>query len=148
MELIYIISLVVLLIYIYSIARLIFGFNNVKVYENKNLTPKKKFSLIVPFRNEEKNLSKLLESFSKLNYPHDLIEIIMVDDFSKDQSERVYIQWRMKNNTFDTTLLENLRLSNSPKKDAITRAIPIVKNEWIITTDADCIVNKNWLLFS
>ena len=146
MELIYIISIVILLIYTYSIARLLFGFNNVKVYESKNLYPKTKFSLIVPFRNEEKNLSKLLESFSKLNYPHDLIEIIMVDDFSKDQSERVYIQWRMKNNTFDTTLLENLRLSNSPKKDAITRAIPIVKNEWIITTDADCIVNKNWLL--
>ncbi|HOD10177.1 MAG TPA: glycosyltransferase [Flavobacterium sp.] len=146
MELIYIISIVILLIYTYSIARLLFGFNNVKVYESKNLYPKTKFSLIVPFRNEEKNLSKLLESFSKLNYPHDLIEIIMVDDFSKDQSERVYIQWRMKNNTFDTTLLENLRLSNSPKKDAIARAIPIVKNEWIITTDADCIVNKNWLL--
>ncbi|TDP58714.1 glycosyltransferase family 2 protein [Flavobacterium dankookense] len=146
MELIYIISLIVLLIYIYSIARLFFGFSNVKVYENKNLVPKTRFSLIVPFRNEEKNLSKLLESFSELNYPHDLIEIIMIDDFSKDQSERVYIQWRMKNDTFDTTLLENLRLSNSPKKDAIARAIPIVKNEWIITTDADCVVNKNWLL--
>ena len=146
MELIYIISLVVLLIYIYSITRLFFGFNNVKVYENKNLMPKTRFSIIVPFRNEEKNLSKLLKSFSKLNYPHDLIELIMIDDFSKDQSERVYIQWRMKNDTFDTTLLENLRLSNSPKKDAIARAIPIVKNEWIITTDADCIVNKNWLL--
>lgn len=146
MELIYIIFLVVLLIYVYSIARLLFGFSNVKVYENKNLIPKTRFSIIVPFRNEKKNLSKLLESFSKLNYPHDLIELIMVDDFSKDQSERVYIQWRMKNDTFDTTLLENLRLSNSPKKDAIARAIPIVKNEWIITTDADCIVNKNWLL--
>jgi cellulose synthase/poly-beta-1,6-N-acetylglucosamine synthase-like glycosyltransferase len=36
-------------------------------------------------------------------------------------------------------------LSNSPKKDAISRAIPIVKNKWIITTDADCIVPKNWL---
>lgn len=146
MELIYIISLIVLLIYVYSIARLFFGFNNVNVYENKNFPPKTKFSIIVPFRNEEKNLSKLLKSFSKLNYPHDLIELIMIDDFSKDQSERVYIQWRMKNDTFDTTLLENLRLSNSPKKDAIARAIPIVKNEWIITTDADCIVNKNWLL--
>jgi cellulose synthase/poly-beta-1,6-N-acetylglucosamine synthase-like glycosyltransferase len=39
-----------------------------------------------------------------------------------------------------------LRLSNSPKKDAISRAVPILKHEWIITTDADCTVNKNWLL--
>jgi hypothetical protein len=47
---------------------------------------------------------------------------------------------------FHTTLLENVRISNSPKKDAITRAIPIIKNEWIITTDADCVVPENWLL--
>lgn len=33
-----------------------------------------------------------------------------------------------------------------PQKDAITRAIPIIKNEWIITTDADCVVPENWLL--
>ena len=52
----------------------------------------------------------------------------------------------MKNDHLDTTLLENLQLSNSPKKDALGRAIPIAKHDWIITTDADCIVNKNWLL--
>jgi cellulose synthase/poly-beta-1,6-N-acetylglucosamine synthase-like glycosyltransferase len=51
----------------------------------------------------------------------------------------------MQNESIDTTLLENLRLSNSPKKDAIGRAIPIAKHDWIVTTDADCTVNKNWL---
>jgi glycosyltransferase involved in cell wall biosynthesis len=100
----------------------------------------------VPFRNEEKNLPKLLASFSKLNYPHELIEIIMIDDFSTDLSERICIRWRMEHDTIDTTLLENLRLTDSPKKDAIARAIPIVKHDWIITTDADCTVPKNWLL--
>ena len=52
----------------------------------------------------------------------------------------------MENGLIETTLLENLRLSNSPKKDAISRAIPILKHEWVVTTDADCTVNKNWLL--
>ena len=52
----------------------------------------------------------------------------------------------MKNGLVETTLLENLRLSNSPKKDAISRAVPIVKHEWIITTDGDCEVNENWLM--
>jgi cellulose synthase/poly-beta-1,6-N-acetylglucosamine synthase-like glycosyltransferase len=69
----------------------------------------------------------------------------MVDDFSKDKSERVYINWRMENGLIETTLLENLRLSNSPKKDAIARAIPILKNQWVVTTDADCVVPENWL---
>ena len=37
------------------------------------------------------------------------------------------------------------RKSNSPKKDAIETAIQVAKNDWIITTDADCLVQKNWL---
>ena len=135
----------ILMIYVVFILQLILGFNKVKSFERTDEKAKTTFSIIIPFRNEEKNLGKLLQSISNLNYPPELFEIIMVDDFSEDTSERVYIKWRMENGLIHSTLLENLRLSNSPKKDAITRAIPIVKNEWIITTDADCTVNKNWL---
>ncbi len=132
--------------YVVFILQLVLGFSKVKSFERTNEKPTTTFSIIVPFRNEEKNLPKLLKSISKLNYPKELFEIIMVDDFSKDNSQRLYIKWRMENGLIETTLLENLRLSNSPKKDAISRAVPIIKHEWIITTDADCIVNKNWLL--
>ena len=137
---------IILIIYIVLIAQLILGFGKVKTFERTNAEPKTSFSIVVPFLNEEKNLRKLLRSISDLNYPKELFELIMVDDFSKDQSERVYINWRMENNKIETTLLENLRLSNSPKKDAITRSIPIVKKDWVLTTDADCVVNENWLL--
>jgi cellulose synthase/poly-beta-1,6-N-acetylglucosamine synthase-like glycosyltransferase len=146
MELITIALYLILLLYVLLILQLVVGFKKVKTFERTNLSPKTAFTLIVPFRNEAKNLPKLLASFSKLNYPHELLEIIMVDDFSTDSSERICIRWRMNHDTLDTTLLENLRLSNSPKKDAIARAMPIAKHDWIITTDADCIVNKNWLL--
>lgn len=140
-----IILIIILAIYSLLILNLVFGFDKVKTFTTDEKTPKTAFTIIVPFRNEEKNLPRLLESFSNLDYPHELIEIIMVDDFSKDQSERVYINWRMQNNDIDTTLLENLKLTNSPKKDAISRALPIAKHDWIITTDADCEVKKNWL---
>ena len=141
-----IVLFLILALYVVFILQLIFGFNKVKSFERTDEKPKTTFSIVVPFRNEEKNLGKLLQSISNLNYPTELFEIIMVDDFSKDASECVYIKWRMENGLIHSTLLQNLRLSNSPKKDAITRAIPIVKNEWIITTDADCTMNKNWLL--
>ena len=133
-------------IYVVFIAQLIYGFNKVKPFERTEVNPKTTFSIIVPFRNEAKNLPKLLKSISKLNYPKELFEIILVDDFSTDTSERICIQWRMANGLIESTLLENLRLSNSPKKDAISRAVPILKHEWMVTTDADCIVTKNWLL--
>lgn len=140
-----IILFLILAVYIIFILQLILGFGKVKSFEKTNQKPKTAFTIIVPFRNEAKNLPNLLGSFSRLNYPRELIEIILVDDFSSDLSERICIRWRMQNDDIDTTLLENLRLSNSPKKDAIARAMPIAKHNWIITTDADCVVPKNWL---
>ena len=145
MGIISIVLLVILLVYVLLIIQLIFGFNKVKSFHVTDLAPKTAFTIVIPFRNEAKNLPKLLESISNLNYPHKMIEIILVDDFSTDNSERICIQWRMKYEHLDTTLLENLHLSYSPKKDAIGRAMPIAKHDWIVTTDADCIVNKNWL---
>ncbi|MEO5775395.1 MAG: glycosyltransferase [Flavobacterium sp.] len=146
MGIISIVLLIILLVYVIFIVQLILGFNKIKTFETTDVTPKTAFTIVVPFRNEAKNLPRLLESIANLNYPYKMIEIILVDDFSTDTSERVCIQWRMKYEHLDTTLLENLTLSNSPKKDAIGRAMPIAKHDWVITTDADCIVNKNWLL--
>lgn len=145
MGIIIIILLVVLFVYVVFIVQLILGFSKIKSFEALSLTPKTAFTIVVPFRNEEKNLGKLLDSISQLNYPISLIQIVMVDDFSKDDSVRIYNKWRMDHEAVDTTLLENIELSYSPKKDALTRAIPIAKHDWIVTTDADCIVNKNWL---
>jgi cellulose synthase/poly-beta-1,6-N-acetylglucosamine synthase-like glycosyltransferase len=146
MGIVSIILLIILFVYAVFIVQLILDFNKVKSFQATNMSPKTAFTIVVPFRNEEKNLNRLLESFSQLNYPISLIQIVMVDDFSKDNSTRIYNRWRMLHEAVDTTLLENMVLSNSPKKDALTRAIPIAKHDWIITTDADCIVARNWLL--
>jgi cellulose synthase/poly-beta-1,6-N-acetylglucosamine synthase-like glycosyltransferase len=140
------ILLLILLVYVVTIVQLIAGFNRIKAYYPTKIDPKTFFAIVVPFRNESKNLPALLESIKKLNYPIDLFEIILIDDASEDDSVRQVYNWRMENGSFATTLLENVRLSNSPKKDAISRAIPIIKNEWVVTTDADCIVPENWLM--
>ena len=140
------ILLLVLLIYMVTMAQLIAGFNKIKTFHSQAIPPKTFFAIVVPFRNESANLPILLESIKSLNYPKDLFEIILIDDFSEDDSVRQVYNWRMENGVFQTTLLENIRLSGSPKKDAISRAIPIIKNEWLVTTDADCVVPENWLL--
>lgn len=129
----------ILFVYLITIGWLIFGFTKINSFEYLGLTPKTSFSIIVPFRNEAENLPVLLESFSKLNYPIDLFEVILVDDESE---ERLQIaDYRLQ-----ITTINNIRVSNSPKKDAITTAMQIVKTNWVITTDADCVVPKNWLL--
>ena len=66
----------IIILYFLSIGILIYGFDKIKVFEAKNSVPKTKFSIIVPFRNEEQNLPVLLESLSNLNYPTDFFEVI------------------------------------------------------------------------
>ena len=129
----------VFLIYILFIGQLIYGFIRMKRFSKKEFIPKTSFSIVVPFRNEKENLPNLLHSISLLNYPKDLVEVILVDD---DSEEVFSVQYSV----FSLKVIKNERKSNSPKKDAIETAIQIAKNDWIITTDADCLVQKDWLV--
>jgi len=117
----------------------------VKPFHKSGSENKTGFSIVIPFRNEEHNLPDLLQSLAKLNYSKEQFEIIFVDDASKDNSVRVINNWRMENPWIHLTILDNVRVSKSPKKDAITRAVMIAKHPWIITTDADCMVQPEWL---
>ena len=128
----------VFLIYLLFIGQLIYGFNRMKRFSKKEFTPKISFTIVVPFRNEKENVPNLLHSISLLNYPKELVEVILVDD----DSEEVF---SVQNLEFSLKVIKNERKSNSPKKDAIETAIQIAKNDWIITTDADCLVQKDWL---
>ena len=132
----------ILIIYVLFISALIFGFSKITKNEVNTLKPKTTFSIVVPFRNEADNLPKLLHSISQLNYPKELFEIILVDD----ESEEEFRLLDSARSDINITIIKNIRKSNSPKKDAIETAIEIAKNDWIITTDADCLVQKDWLL--
>ncbi|WP_428224246.1 glycosyltransferase family 2 protein [Flavobacterium sp.] len=138
MEVLLLLTYLLLIGYILNILWLCIGFSKVKNFRRKKTTPKTSFSIIVPFRNEAKNLPLLLDSLQKIDYPKELFEIILVDDASEDNYES-----QIENNDF--VLIKNNRKTNSPKKDAIQTAISQAKKEWILTTDADCVVPKNWL---
>ncbi|WP_369754113.1 glycosyltransferase [Flavobacterium sp. WC2409] len=133
------ILIIILSIYFITIGALIYGFTKIKKYDAIGLEPKTEFTIIVPFRDETDNLPLLLASLSKLNYPTNLFKVILVDDDSKEK-------FLVPTFTFQVSVLNNIRISKSPKKDAIVTAMNTVTTDWIITTDADCVVDKNWLL--
>ena len=130
--------------YLFLIGSLIYGFDKIKTFKPERKPAKTTFSVIVPFRNEAENLPNLLASISTLNYPRDLYEVILVDDDSDDGSANLIDEFLL-NKITNIRVISNVRTSNSPKKDAITSAIGISKHEWIITTDADCLLPKYWL---
>lgn len=134
-----ILAFVILGMYVVLIGSLFYGFQKIKPLSDFSIEPKTSFSIIVPFRNEAENLPKLLHSISLLDYPDGLFEVILVDDESDDN-------YTIANYEFSVSVIQNMRKSNSPKKDAIETAIQVAENNWIITTDADClIINSNWL---
>lgn len=138
--------ILILIVYVSLIWLLIFGFDKVETSNNQGFVPTTKFSVIVPFRNEESVFLNLLNSFSKLNYPQNLFEIYAINDDSDDDSVQIFNKWQFENATISCRLLQNARTSNAPKKDAISTAISKINNDWVITTDADCVVHANWLL--
>ncbi|MEP6951954.1 MAG: glycosyltransferase [Ginsengibacter sp.] len=103
-------------------------------------------TVIIAARNEEKNIGKCIESIIKQTYPENLFEVIIVDDHSSDSTavivrafEKNYIRViSLKDFTGNGTL-------NSYKKKAVESAIGLAKGNLIVTTDADCIVQQEWL---
>lgn len=132
-------------IYTLVVGAFIFGFYRLKKFNWNTITPKNTFSILVPFRNEGANLPKLLESISNINYPTELFEIILINDDSEDDFQDIIQIFTQQNKQIDIKLIDNLRISNSPKKDAIQTGIQNSKFDWILTTDADCIVPILWM---
>ena len=110
---------------------------------NRTFQPSTRFSIIIPARNEEKNINACLQSIAQLNYPNELFEVIVMDDFSTDATVATAQQFPfVKVLELKTLLNEKI---NSYKKKAIELGIAASTGDYIVTTDADCIVPENWL---
>ncbi|MFC0774414.1 glycosyltransferase [Terrimonas alba] len=97
-------------------------------------------SVIIPARNEEEHIGKLLRALESQTYPRHLFEIIVIDDHSTDKTTEIVLQ-------FPGVKLFQLKENkiNSYKKKAIETGIAAASNELIVTTDADCIPPAAWL---
>ncbi len=104
-------------------------------------------SIIIPARNEEKNINLLLNKLCQQDYPKTNFEIIVVDDNSTDDTSKIVTGFIQQHQEHQIKII-HLSVENPAatyKKKAITTAIEASKGELIITTDADCTMNENWL---
>jgi cellulose synthase/poly-beta-1,6-N-acetylglucosamine synthase-like glycosyltransferase len=112
------------------------------------LDNKTNFTVIIPARNEADGIIACLHTVLSQNYPANLYEVIVIDDHSTD--ETVSKVEALKQQYKNLRLLElhkiiDLPITNSYKKKAIEIAIRYAKGDYIVTTDADCVVLTNWL---
>ncbi|MBT6808763.1 MAG: glycosyltransferase [Flavobacteriales bacterium] len=99
-------------------------------------------SVIVSCRNEEKNISNLIEDVKSQCFDENRFEMIVVNDHSEDGTLKIL--------NYESEKWNNLRIINLDnkvfgKKNAIKEAAKIAKGEIIICTDADCRVGENWI---
>jgi cellulose synthase/poly-beta-1,6-N-acetylglucosamine synthase-like glycosyltransferase len=124
-------------------------FLKVKPFTISNRAPSSiKFSVIIPARNEEEIIEVCLASVLAQEYPAELFEVIVVDDHSTDATSDIVRSIQKQHQNLRLIELQKVlegKQLNSFKKKAIEYAVGQAIGDWIVTTDADCVVDRNWL---
>jgi cellulose synthase/poly-beta-1,6-N-acetylglucosamine synthase-like glycosyltransferase len=112
----------------------------ITIVENRHnlknpVIPKKlpKVTIMVPACNEEMNLSKTVKSLLALDYPKELLEIIVVDDGSKDRTLEIA-------RGFEKYGVIVLTKPNGGKGTALNLALKHATGEFVGCLDADSVV--------
>jgi biofilm PGA synthesis N-glycosyltransferase PgaC len=96
-------------------------------------------SVLVPARNEARNLPLLLQALKEQDYPAHKYEVLVLDDHSEDGTAALA-----------AAAGANVRVLQLPealagKKAAIAYGVAHARGSWIVTTDADCRPGARWL---
>ncbi|MBU2019414.1 MAG: glycosyltransferase [Bacteroidetes bacterium] len=91
-------------------------------------------TIIVPFRNEEKCISQLINCFNEIA---ELPLVVFIDDHSEDAS-RELIQEKSDFN------FQLIRAEKTGKKNALVEAMTRVETPFVVTLDADVVVPKTY----
>ena len=103
-----------------------------------------KFSILVPFRNEQENLPQLWHAINQIDYPETHVEILFIDDHSEDLGFE-FLHTRQSAGTFTTTVLKLSKDDGFGKKQALKLGVDSALHPWIITLDADVVMTPLWL---
>ena len=96
-----------------------------------------KFSILISCRNEINNLPTLLESIQHQTLKPS--KVIFVDDNSTDETYNFLINYSKKHNN-----IKVIKNSSKGKKSALIQASKLAQSEYLIFTDADCILHQNY----
>jgi len=92
------------------------------------------FSIIVPVKNEEKVVKRILDALLNLDYPLEKVETIVVDDGSTDKTAGICTDYVRR---YPNQIRYLQRPSSEGKPSALNYALQHAKGEIIATFDAD-----------
>ena len=128
-------------LYMVSLFIFIYFPNRKRIFISPNSKPEP-VSIIIPCYNEEETIGKTIESLLNLDYPKNMIEIIVVDDKSKDNSAKVAAEYAKKYK--NVSLIINKRNSGGAAEPT-NIGVKTARYNYIAVTDADSSPKKNAL---
>ena len=102
-------------------------------------------SLLIAAKDEEVHLPHLLNSLLHQTLNNDQFEIIVINDRSSDNTENIIKEFQKKLPNLSYITITKIPEGIAPKKNAISKGVELSKNEIIVITDADCVVQPQWL---
>jgi poly-beta-1,6-N-acetyl-D-glucosamine synthase len=146
--LIFTVIIIILGLYAELMLSLFFGFRKlIREFRNNppvdGPEPLMKISVIIPARNEADQIPTLLSSLSKQSADPQLFEIIVVDDYSDDNTLEI-ARRALRGITGKVISLRDAGLPGG-KKMAVAYGISQAQNPLILLTDADCMAGKGWV---
>ena len=121
---------------------------SIGIYFSCREKPNKKqpfVSVVIAARNEEKYIGDCLLSLSKVDYPQEKLEVIVINDHSTDNTQNIIETYNKYFQNFKTITPEKRTWHLIGKTNAIAQGIEITKGEIIITSDADCVFQTSWI---
>lgn len=107
--------------------------------------PATRVSVVVAARNEEECIDDCLSGILSQHYPAHLLEVVVVNDGSEDNTAAKTAQWQQKDNRVKLVQLPPVHHSQAYKKRAIELGITRSSGELVVCTDADCTHPPNWI---
>jgi poly-beta-1,6-N-acetyl-D-glucosamine synthase len=134
--------LIISVCYSITFLLILIGFLHKALSRKNSEYPDVKISVIIAARNEENNLPRLLEDLKDQAYSEDLFDIIIADDHS---DQRVASLAEIKDLRLQNLTVIDLPESVFGKKAALQLAAQKSTSEFLLFTDADCRVGRDWL---
>jgi cellulose synthase/poly-beta-1,6-N-acetylglucosamine synthase-like glycosyltransferase len=142
MQILWIASLSLLLVYILRLLSLLAGWYRTLRRDEKGQAEFPGVSIVIPVRNEEENLPLLAGDLLRQDYPPGSVEIIIVDDHSDDRSAEIVLGLGDRHSGIR---LISLGEEERGKNAALLKGVQNASNRIILFTDGDCRAEPGWL---
>jgi len=101
-----------------------------------NTTYQPTVSILIPARNEEKVIERILQRMTELTYPKDKLQIIVIDDASTDNTGKIAEQYS-KTHSYIKVTHRSKKEGGLGKASALNAGFKQSNNEIIVCFDAD-----------